>query len=148
MFLFFVTVAFSAFYMIGRLVQISLNANAFVLVFLGFIAVVLLFSLWSASLFVLQMILQRFIPQSQVKSKLRQILQGINDRVIVRGVASTLFGVDTTDSEGGEVIHVHDEIGERKTNSNVKAVSNDELMAHVEKLEGLLTGALDKREIT
>jgi hypothetical protein len=106
MFIFVVTVAFSALYMLGRVGRMSLNANAFVLVFLGYLAALLLFILLSASLVVLQIILHLCTAQSQAKSKFCQILQWINDRIIVRGIASALFGIDTTDSEGGEVIHL------------------------------------------
>lgn len=100
--LFFWTVLFSTFYMIERLARMSVKANVFVLLFLALMSVLLLFSLWSALLFVLKIILQRFIPQSRVKSKARKILKAINERIIVKGIASTLFGVDTTDMEGGE----------------------------------------------
>lgn len=146
MFLFFVTVAFSAYYIIERLVQLSLTTNSLVLVCVGLVAaIVLLFSVWSASLFVLKMLLQRFIPHSRVKSKLRQVLHDMNDRIFVKGIASTLFGVDTNDSEGGTVIRINKTDGGRDTNNNI--VSNDELLIRMERLETLLLDrTLEKRD--
>lgn len=133
------TVVFSALYLVERLINISAKASILVYICIAILAIIAAFSVWSAALFLIKMIVQRFIPKSGIKSRFRRVLQYINDRIIVRGIASTLFGIDTTDTEGGEVIQASND-------KSAATAMNEELVSHIEKLETLLERVLEKKE--
>jgi hypothetical protein len=60
----------------------------------------------------------------------------MNEKIIVKGAASFMFGIDTSDMEGGKIIET------------VHTVRNGEIIARMDKIETLLERTLEQIETT
>jgi hypothetical protein len=118
--------------MIVRVIITSANVGVASVLVIVFISCVILYSLWAIFMFVLQFLVHRCIPQSDAKTKIQRFFDSINGFVVKR-LSLTMFGIDVSDTEGGEVISFRDE-------------SNAAVLARMDKMEVLLDRTLKKLE--
>jgi hypothetical protein len=130
--LFLFTVVLSSIFMIERFVRRDVKIGFFAVVVAVLVGLIVLYSLWSALMFTVLLLIQKLLPQSSTKRKLQDFIKRMNEKIIVKGAASFMFGIDTSDMEGGKIIET------------VHTVRNGEIIARMDKIETLLERTLEQ----
>jgi hypothetical protein len=117
-------------------VKRDVKIGFFAVVVVMLVGVIVLYSLWSALMFTVLLLIQKMSPQSSTKLKLQDFIKRMNEKIIVKGAASFMFGIDTSDMEGGKIIET------------VHTVQNGEIIARMDKIETLLERTLEQIETT
>jgi hypothetical protein len=99
---FFMTSIWSSLYLVQQFVTEVNEVNAWGIFILGFMILVMIYSLWATTLFMAAIVIRQFVPDgSCLRSS--NALDSLNS-FMVKKISSAIFGIDVNDTEGGEVV--------------------------------------------